>query len=62
MTLKAYVVLKPGQIVKAGEIIGHCRERLAPDKVPQSIEFIDALPKSAMGKILRREVKAKARK
>ena len=60
VTLKGYVVLNPGQIVKAGEIIGHCRERLAPDRVPQSIEFIDALPKSAMGKILRREVKEKA--
>jgi long-chain acyl-CoA synthetase len=57
--LKAYVVLKPGQTAKAGEIIGHCRERLTPDKVPQSIEFIDALPKSALGKILRREVKEK---
>ncbi|MBE0558632.1 MAG: AMP-binding protein, partial [Proteobacteria bacterium] len=62
VTLKGYVVLKPGQIVKAGEIIGHCRERLAPDKVPQSIEFIDALPKTATGKILRREVKEKAGK
>ena len=62
VTLKGYVVLMPGQTVKAGEIIGHCRERLAPDKVPQSIEFIDSLPKSAIGKILRREVKAKARK
>jgi long-chain acyl-CoA synthetase len=59
LTLKAYVVLKPGQIVKAGEIIGHCRERLALDKLPQSIEFIDALPKSALGKILRRELKEK---
>ncbi len=59
VTLKAYVVLKPGQIVKAGEIIGHCRERLAPDKLPQSIEFIDALPKSALGKVLRREMKEK---
>ena len=59
VSLKAYIVLKPGQIVKAGELIGHCRERLTPDKVPQSIEFIDALPKSAMGKILRREIQEK---
>jgi long-chain acyl-CoA synthetase len=57
--LKASVVLRPGQIVKAGEIIAHCRERLAPDKVPQSIGFVDALPKSALGKILRREVQEK---
>ena len=60
VTLKGYVVLMPGQTVKAGEIIGHCRERLPPDKVPQSIEFIDALPKSIMGKTRRREVKEKA--
>jgi long-chain acyl-CoA synthetase len=57
--LKAYVVLKPGQTAKAGEIIAHGRERLTPDKVPQSIEFIDALPKSALGKALRHEVNKK---
>jgi len=62
ITLKACVVLKPGQIVKAGEIIGHCRERLAPEKVPQNIEFTDALPKSVLGKIIRRELKEKKRK
>ena len=56
-TVKAYVVLKPGETAEAEEIIAHCRETLAPDKVPQSIEFIDALPKSAVGKILRRELK-----
>ncbi len=62
LTLKAYVVLKPGQIVKAGELIGHCRERLTPDKVPQSIEFIDTLPKSALGKIIRGGMKEKGGK
>ncbi|MHB8910734.1 MAG: AMP-binding protein [Syntrophales bacterium] len=54
--VKAYVVRKPGEVVEAEEIIAHCRERLAPEKVPQDIEFIDALPKSALGKVLRREV------
>jgi long-chain acyl-CoA synthetase len=62
VTLTAYVVLNPGQTVKAGEIIGHCRERLAPDKLPQNIEFIDTLPKSALGNILRREVRELDRK
>ena len=62
VTLKAYVVLKPGQIVKAGELIGHCRERLTPEKVPQSIEFIDTLPKSALGKIIRGGMKEKGGK
>jgi long-chain acyl-CoA synthetase len=59
--LKASVVLKPGQTAKAGEIIGHCRELLTPDKVPQSIEFMDALPRSALGKILRNKVKEQRR-
>lgn len=55
-TVKAYVVLKPGQTADAEEIISHCRERLSPEKVPQEIAFIGALPKSALGKVLRREV------
>ncbi|MHB8770324.1 MAG: AMP-binding protein [Syntrophales bacterium] len=62
MTVKSYVVLKPGQTAKVGEMFAHCRERLPADKVPQSIEFIDALPKSTLGKVLRREVKATGRK
>ncbi len=61
MTAKSYVVLKPGQTAKVGEMFAHCRERLPADKVPQSIEFIDALPKSTLGKTLRREVKARQR-
>ncbi|MHB9097493.1 MAG: AMP-binding protein [Syntrophales bacterium] len=56
-TVKVYVVLKPGETADAEEIIAHCRERLAPEKIPQGIEFIDALPKSALGKVLRREVR-----
>ncbi len=55
-TVKAYVIRKPGEIAEAEEIIAHCRERLTPEKVPQEIEFIDVLPKSALGKVLRREV------
>lgn len=61
-TVKSYVVLRPRQVVKAGEIIAHCRESLAPEKVPQSVEFVDALPRSAAGKILRREVRELDRK
>ncbi len=55
--LKAYVVRRPGEVVETEEIIAHCRERLAPAEVPQEIVFIDALPKSALGAVLRREVK-----
>jgi len=61
-TVKAYVVLKPGEEADAEEIIAHCRETLAPYKVPKIVEFIGELPKSAVGKVLRREVKELDRK
>lgn len=61
-TVKTYIVLRSGETADAEEIIAHCRETLAPDKVPQGVEFIDALPKSAVGKILRREVRELDRK
>jgi long-chain acyl-CoA synthetase len=53
-TVKAYVVLKPGQQATEEEIISFCRQKLAAYKVPKIIEFRDALPKSAIGKILRK--------
>jgi len=56
-TVKAYVVLKPGEVADAEEILAHCRKTLASYKVPQLVEFIDELPKSAVGKVLRRELK-----
>jgi long-chain acyl-CoA synthetase len=56
-TVKAYVVVKPGETLSAEEVIQYCREKLAPYKAPKMIEFIDALPKSAVGKVLRREVR-----
>ncbi|HOG16834.1 MAG TPA: long-chain fatty acid--CoA ligase [Syntrophales bacterium] len=57
-TVKAFVVLKPGETATADEIIAFCREKLAAYKVPKQIEFLEALPKSAVGKILRRELRA----
>jgi long-chain acyl-CoA synthetase len=56
-TVKSYVVLKPGESLTAEEVIQFCQEKLAPYKVPKMVEFIEALPKSAVGKILKREVK-----
>jgi len=53
-SVKAYVVLKPDQSVTEKEIIDYCRERMANYKAPKSVEFIDNLPKSAIGKILRK--------
>jgi len=52
--VKAYVVLKPGQTATEDEIIEYCRENLAYYKVPKFIEFRAELPKTMVGKILRR--------
>ena len=56
-TVKAFVVLKPGQSATAEEIVAFCRQRMAPYKVPRQVAFIDALPRSGVGKYLRRELK-----
>jgi long-chain acyl-CoA synthetase len=56
-TVKTFVVVKPGQTITTEEVTAFCKERLAPYKVPKFVEFIDALPKSTVGKILRRELR-----
>ena len=56
-TVKAYVSLKPGTAVTEQELIGFCKEQMAAYKYPRSIEFLDDLPKTASGKILRRELR-----
>ncbi len=56
-TVKAFVVLKAGQQATDQEIIAFCRERLAGYKTPTSIIFRDTLPKTAVGKILRVELR-----
>ena len=56
-TVKAFVVLKPGETATEEEMIAYCKENLAAYKVPKIIEFIDDLPKSAVGKILRKELR-----
>lgn len=61
-SVKAYVVTKPGETLTAEEVIKFCKEKLAPYKVPKNVEFIKELPKSAVGKILRREVRELDRK
>jgi long-chain acyl-CoA synthetase len=52
--IKAYVVLKPGETATEDEILAYCRENLAYYKVPKFIEFRDDLPKTMVGKVLRR--------
>ena len=56
-TVKSYVVLRPGEVADAEEIIAYCGEELASYKAPRIIEFIKELPRNAVGKVLRREVK-----
>jgi len=52
--IKAYVVLKDGQTATAAEILEHCRKGLAKFKVPKKVEFRSELPKTLVGKVLRR--------
>jgi fatty-acyl-CoA synthase len=54
---KACVVLKPGQIVTETELIDLCRSCLARYKCPHYVEFLDGLPKTGTGKILKRELR-----
>ncbi|NDG42230.1 MAG: hypothetical protein EBY28_23435 [Betaproteobacteria bacterium] len=54
---RACVVLKPGEASAADEIIAFCEGRLARYKRPRSVEFVQALPRNAMGKVLRRELR-----
>ncbi|HZO06323.1 MAG TPA: long-chain fatty acid--CoA ligase [Solirubrobacterales bacterium] len=56
-TVKAFVSLKPGAELSDQELIAFCKERLAAYKYPRQIEFVDELPKTASGKVLRRELR-----
>jgi long-chain acyl-CoA synthetase len=56
-TVKAFVVLKEGETATEDEIIGFCRENMAAYRVPRLVEFRDTLPKSMVGKVLRRELR-----
>jgi long-chain acyl-CoA synthetase len=58
---KAFVVVRPGETATEQEIIEFCQERLAKYKVPKYVEFRDDLPKTMVGKILRRELMAQER-
>ena len=55
--VKAMVVRKPGTNVTADELIGFARERIAHFKAPRSIDFVEALPRTPTGKILKRELR-----
>ncbi len=55
-TVKAFVALREGQSCTEQEIIEFCRERLAAYKVPTMVEFRSELPKTTIGKVLRRQL------
>lgn len=55
-TVKAYIVLKEGAALSERELDVWCRERLAAYKVPRKVEFRESLPKTIIGKVLRRKL------
>lgn len=55
-TIKAIVVLKEGQDVTSDQLIDFCRTQLSAYKVPREIQFVKELPKTAVGKILKRNL------
>lgn len=57
-SVKAVVELKPGAKATAEELIELCREKLGAVKAPKSVEFWDALPKSPVGKVLKKDIRA----
>lgn len=56
---KAVVVTKPGSNVTEAELIEFCRSRIAHYKCPRSIQFVENLPKTATGKVLKRDLRAR---
>jgi acyl-CoA synthetase (AMP-forming)/AMP-acid ligase II len=56
ITVKAWVVVKPGETVTEEEIREYCKKNMASFKVPTQVEFRSELPKTTVGKVLRREL------
>lgn len=56
--VKACCVAKPGMEIEEGDVISYARDRIAPFKVPKSIDIIPEMPRNASGKILRRQLRA----
>lgn len=57
-SVKAVVELSPGQAVGADELMALCREKLGPVKSPKTVDFTAALPRSAAGKVLKKDLRA----
>jgi len=56
--VKVFIVLKEGEKATADEIIDYCKGKLATYKLPTEVEFIDALPKTNVGKVLKKDLRA----
>jgi len=59
-SVKVFIVLHDGQNASEEDIITFCREKLTAYKVPKQVEFISEIPKTNVGKVLRRELKTNA--
>jgi fatty-acyl-CoA synthase len=57
-TGKAVIVVKPGETLDEETVITHCLANLAKFKIPKSVVFVDALPRTATGKVLKRQLRA----
>jgi long-chain acyl-CoA synthetase len=58
-TVKAFVSLRPGRSVTAEDLIAFAKERMAAYKYPRQVEFLDEIPKTVTGKLLRRELRTR---
>ena len=58
--VRLFVAKASGASLSEDDLIAHCRRELAAYKVPKDVRFLDALPKSAVGKILRRDLRGLA--
>ncbi|GAB6171037.1 long-chain-fatty-acid--CoA ligase [Paradesulfitobacterium aromaticivorans] len=56
-TVKAYLVMRPGEVASVEEITKYCRSKLAAYKVPRQLEFREELPKTIVGKVLKRQLR-----
>jgi len=56
--VKAVVELNAGQRVSADELIALCKDRLGSVKAPKTVEFVDSLPRSPVGKVLKKDLRA----
>ena len=56
--VKAFVVTAAGRSIEEDDVIDFCRQRLARYKCPSKVQFVDSLPSGAVGKVVRRELRA----